>query len=568
MFALRVATCASDGPLASPRRREESRPASLPWRHGARVRPAPVPLSGFAFLTSGAGADVAYAGRLLTLLGADVLHVGTAPAWGQLVPTALALDDPALLARLPVAGAVDGANVLGAAAYPVVAAPLDAHPLRDWAASGAMILTGDEAGPPLGAPGWAATFLGGSALAARLLARLAGGDLDVDGAALVGERAAIAGLHRRGAVSVGGASRLLAAADGLVAVSLTRPSDFDALEAWVGRPPANDDPWGVVAVHVASQSSAAAADSAQLLGLAVARVAGPEEAAADEQAAARAQVWPPQPWLINGAPSVPANSRGHAATAAAPLARTSALPVSRQPVARAAPLVVDLTSLWAGPLCASLLGLAGARVIKVETVSRPDGTRRGPPEFFDLLNAGKTSVAIDERTPEGRADLSCLLDAADIVVEAARPRVMRQWGFDVEQLVGARRDLAWVSITAYGRTGPWQHRVGFGDDTAAAAGFTATTAEGGPCFCADAYADPVAGLHAAVAALAAWVGGGAHLVDVSLREVVGHLLTGYDRPAPPAVVDASPARARTPLGHGPPRGRDTRRILAELGRRG
>src|SRR3546814_1875060 len=66
------------------------------------------------------------------------------------------------------------------------------------------------------------------------------------------------------------------------------------------------------------------------------------------------------------------------------------------------PFVVDLAPLWAGPLAASLLGMAGGRVVKVESVRRLDGARQGHAGFFDLLNGGKESVAVDFATSEGR----------------------------------------------------------------------------------------------------------------------------------------------------------------------
>ena len=65
-------------------------------------------------------------------------------------------------------------------------------------------------------------------------------------------------------------------------------------------------------------------------------------------------------------------------------------------------LVVDLSALWSGPLCAHLLTLAGARVVKVESASRLDGARRGPPAFFDLLHAGQESVVLDLPTERDR----------------------------------------------------------------------------------------------------------------------------------------------------------------------
>ena len=80
-------------------------------------------------------------------------------------------------------------------------------------------------------------------------------------------------------------------------------------------------------------------------------------------------------------------------------------------------LVADLSSMWAGPLCGGLLAAAGATVVKVEHPSRPDGTRSGEPAFFDWINRGKLSCAVDFDDELLRA----LLDTADIVIEGSRP---------------------------------------------------------------------------------------------------------------------------------------------------
>jgi crotonobetainyl-CoA:carnitine CoA-transferase CaiB-like acyl-CoA transferase len=233
------------------------------------------------------------------------------------------------------------------------------------------------------------------------------------------------------------------------------------------------------------------------------------------------------------------------------------------------PLVIDLSSLWAGPLCASLLGAAGARVVKVESRTRPDGARRGTPAFFDLLNAGKQSVALDLDGRAGVGALRALIDAADVVVESARPRVTAQWGIDVPSLLAGRdRPLVWVSLTGYGRNGPWANRVAYGDDAAAAAGLVARDADGEPRFCGDAMADPIAGVHAAAAALAGLVGGGNHLIDVSLREAAGSTLLrpdGMDLAAPRRGRPPAPPVARSPLGRGRALGADTASVLAEVG---
>jgi crotonobetainyl-CoA:carnitine CoA-transferase CaiB-like acyl-CoA transferase len=113
------------------------------------------------------------------------------------------------------------------------------------------------------------------------------------------------------------------------------------------------------------------------------------------------------------------------------------------------PLVVDLSSLWAGPLCSHLLQLAGARVIKVESSTRLDGARFGSRPFYDLLNSGKQSVALDLSTNSGRQQLQRLLWRADIVIEGSRPRALRQMGIDAEQLVCSVPGLTWVGISEY-----------------------------------------------------------------------------------------------------------------------
>ena len=97
-------------------------------------------------------------------------------------------------------------------------------------------------------------------------------------------------------------------------------------------------------------------------------------------------------------------------------------------------LVADLSSLWAGPLCGQLLARAGAVVVKVESPSRPDGTRRGEPAFFDWMNAGKLSYCVDFDSDSDA--LRRLLDAADIVIEGSRPAALRRRGLSAEDLPG------------------------------------------------------------------------------------------------------------------------------------
>jgi hypothetical protein len=399
-----------------------------------------------------------------------------------------------------------------------------------WARSGLALLTGDAA-PLFPRRDYAGRLEG--------LAGQAGLDMRV-----FGERAAELGLGRRGQVSANGAARLIEASDGWLAVNLARPDDVEAVPAWIGCA-LDDDPWAALKAAARLRSASDLAEAGQELGVPCAVVGS----AGDRQQQARG----PEP--------------GH---------RLTRLAAGRGEAIRR-PLVIDLSSLWAGPLCAQRLGLAGARVVKVESAGRPDAARQGPRAFFDRLHAGHESVVLDFTTAEGRGQLSRLVARADLVIEASRPRALEQLGIEPEAAFAGNPGLVWVSLTAYGRTGPWRDRVGFGDDTAAAAGLVAWDAAGRPMFVGDALADPVAGAMAAAAALQALADGGGMLVDVALREAAA-LIAAAD-PTPEGQwgeavggegawrwADAPIAlpSARPPTGPAAAMGAHTRAILAEL----
>jgi hypothetical protein len=408
-----------------------------------------------------------------------------------------------------------------------------------------MALTGHPQGPPLLAPGPLAACAVG---ALRALAALApGAPLPRDGAALLGERAACSGARRRGRISAGGSCRLLPAADDWIALNLARAEDVAALPAWLETAPRpHESPWQHATRGVRARSARELAERGRWLGLPLAIAVPP--------------VHPAPPWMRSEKLGAPVTPR------------------------RGGPRVLDLSGLWAGPLATSLLQACGARVWKLESHARPDGARQGPPAFFDLLNAGKASIALALDSERGREALRDLIANADIVVESARPRALAQLGIDVASELAAHPGLTWVSLTGYGRRDPAPGRVAFGDDAAVAAGLAEATGrdEGAPLFCGDAIADPLTGLHAAVAALAAWLGGGGQLIDLSLRDVVAHALAFAPDRGPrgsvehttegPTVVRgegwcaavAAP-RARTPAASARPLGADTRRILCELG---
>jgi hypothetical protein len=343
---------------------------------------------------------------------------------------------------------------------------------------------------------------------------------------LLGERAALLGLGRQGTISCGGGTRLLTTADGWIALTLARPEDTAALPAWLECDPLPSSTarlWDDVASLVATRRSADLVARGALLMLPVAQLG---EAVAREPV-----LWSP----LGDAPG-----------------RADLTGVT----------VIDLTALWAGPLCGDLLARAGASVIKVESTRRPDGARRGPAPFFDLLNGRKQSVVLDLDSSGGVGALRTLLRRADVVAESSRPRALEQLGIRAADLVAEGGPQVWVSITGYGRAGDDAGRVAFGDDAAAAGGLVLYE-DGVPRFCADAVADPLTGLTAADVCLRALAEGGRWLLDVAMAPVAA-ALAGPTLAVPDSVTVRAP-RARPVLHRAPAMGADTVRVLAELG---
>ncbi|GHA05067.1 CoA transferase [Novosphingobium arvoryzae] len=280
-------------------------------------------------------------------------------------------------------------------------------------------------------------------------------------------RDAPGGLAAPGQISANGSCRLIAARDGWIALNLARGDDLDLIPALTGR---DGDPWEAVAAAAGDSTAADFRNRAAELQLPVAVVG--------ESA--------PQALAAPGGSVVPRK-------------------------------VVDLSALWAGPLCAGLLARAGAEVLRIESVGRPDPTPAGSPLLDARINAGKARLALDLRDPDGRARLRAELEQADVVVTSARPAALARLGLEP----AAFPRLTWVAITAHGFAGPGAARVGFGDDCAAAGGLVRWE-QGEPRFCGDALADPLTGLEAALAVLAGQRG----LIDMAMARVAAAYAAG------------------------------------------
>jgi hypothetical protein len=383
-----------------------------------------------------------------------------------------------------------------------------------WAHSGAMALTGlpdHPMGPPEG-------LVEGIDRVARSFPGL-------DALALLGERAALMGLWRRGATSCGGSCRLLPCGDGFMAVSLPRAEDMESVPAWLELdvvPESVPAMWSSVASHLHHGDPDLLLARAQLLGLPAARVG---------------------------------ESAGHVGVVRSRLGDAFPRPDLSGLV------VIDLSALWAGPLCGDLLAGAGATVVKVESTQRPDGARRGPAEFFDLLNGRKRSVALDFQNHNGVRILHGLLRRADVVIEASRPRALAQLGLQSHELVRTGGPQVWVSITGHGSAGDAANRVAFGDDAAAAGGLVVWRKDL-PLFCADAVGDPLTGLTAADACRRALAEGGRWFLNVSMS-AVSSAFSGPSLPVPRDLAVAQP-HARPVETPASPLGADTARVLSEF----
>ena len=289
------------------------------------------------------------------------------------------------------------------------------------------------------------------------------------GLSLIVERAPLLGHRGWGTTSAGGSCRLVEAQDKTIAVNLPREDDLLSVPAWLGTEP-EEDVWKLIEEKTVLQTAQSLVERACLLGMAVSSVG---------------------------------EATGH----------KNKIYGSREAIRFSqTPTVVDLTSMWAGPLCGWFLSRNGARVIKVESSHRPDRGRKSGAPFYKRLNHGKEVIEIDFMSERGVGQLRKLVRRADIVLEGSRPRALESLGVYAEEEV--QRGAIWCSITGYGREEN-PTRVGFGDD-AAAAGNLLASVDDSLWFIGDAAADPITGTTAAVLTLGLWLTGESGLVDVSL----------------------------------------------------
>ena len=178
--------------------------------------------------------------------------------------------------------------------------------------------------------------------------------------------------------------------------------------------------------------------------------------------------------------------------------------------------VLDLSTFWAGAYLTCFLGAFGADITKVESIQRPDGFRYSGAYahegdlwyersgMWQATNLNKRDITLDLTSDDGRDLARRLVRDADVVVENFSPRVVEQFGLDYESLVALNPDVIQVRMPGFGLEGPWRDYVGWAFNFEQTSGMASVTgyADGPPCVL-QGPADPIVGVHAGVALLAA-----------------------------------------------------------------
>ncbi len=208
-------------------------------------------------------------------------------------------------------------------------------------------------------------------------------------------------------------------------------------------------------------------------------------------------------------------------------------------------LVVDASTLFAGPMTAMHLGDLGAEVVKVEHPGRPDPARGHGPEkdghnlWSKTLGRNKRTVQLDLSSVGGAQAFRRLATTADVVVENFRPDTLERWGLDYATLSAHNPGLVLARVTGFGQVGPYRRRPGFGTLAEAMSGFAASTGEpdGPPTLPPFGLADGIASLATAFAVTSALYQrastGRGQVIDVAILEpimaMLGPQITRWDQ---------------------------------------
>jgi crotonobetainyl-CoA:carnitine CoA-transferase CaiB-like acyl-CoA transferase len=206
--------------------------------------------------------------------------------------------------------------------------------------------------------------------------------------------------------------------------------------------------------------------------------------------------------------------------------------------------VLDVATLFAGPLAATMLGDHGAEVIKIEhprgDPSRTHGASKdGVGLWWKMLSRNKKAITLYLGSEKGQELFKAMVADADVVIENFRPGTLERWGLGYDVLSAINPRLVLARVTGFGQFGPYSARPGFGTLAEAMSGFAAVTGEpdGPPTLPPFGLADGVAALTTAFGVMTALRArestGRGQVLDLAIIEpmltLLGPQITAFDQ---------------------------------------
>jgi crotonobetainyl-CoA:carnitine CoA-transferase CaiB-like acyl-CoA transferase len=206
--------------------------------------------------------------------------------------------------------------------------------------------------------------------------------------------------------------------------------------------------------------------------------------------------------------------------------------------------VLEVATLFAGPLAATLLGDFGADVVKIEhpkgdPVRHHGASKDGIGLWGKVIGRNKKAITLYLGSPEGQAIFKRMVADADVVIENFRPGTLERWGLGWDELSELNPRLVLARVTGFGQFGPYSCRPGFGTLAEAMSGFAAITGQpdGPPTLPPFGLADGIAALTTAYAVMTALAArertGRGQVVDLAIIEpiltVLGAQPTAWDQ---------------------------------------
>ena len=206
--------------------------------------------------------------------------------------------------------------------------------------------------------------------------------------------------------------------------------------------------------------------------------------------------------------------------------------------------VLDLATLFAGPLAATLLGDFGADVVKIEhprgdPVRSHGHLKNGVNLWWKMIGRNKRTITLNLSQPEAQAILLDLVAQADVLIENFRPGTLENWSIGPEQLHARNPRLVVARVTGFGQTGPYRRRPGFGTLAESMSGFAAMTgpADGPPTLPPFGLADGITALATSSAIMMALrhrdITGQGQVIDMAIIEpiltILGPQATWFDQ---------------------------------------